>query len=90
MPRPPPPPTLVPSDAADTVSGGAGAATKPGGGSSDAAAETTLMTKALASMSCSDVFVTLYSTWAHSPIAAFSLCLLAEAYEIACALVLKL
>ncbi len=48
------------------------------------------MTKALASMSCSDVFVTLYSTWAHSPIAAFSLCLLAEAYEIACALVLKL
>lgn len=37
-----------------------------------------------------DVFVALYTTWSHSPIATFSLCLLAQAYELACSLVSKL
>ena len=37
-----------------------------------------------------DVFVTLYTTWTHSPIATFSLCLLAQAYELSCSLVSKL
>ena len=40
--------------------------------------------------SARDLFVTLFTTWSHSPIATLSLCLLAQAYELACFLVAKL
>lgn len=43
----------------------------------------------VAATSGRDVFVTLYATWCHSPIATFSLCLLAHAYELSCSLVSK-
>ena len=30
-----------------------------------------------------DLFVALYKSWSHNPVATFSLCLLAQAYEVA-------
>ncbi|ETV71488.1 hypothetical protein H257_13357 [Aphanomyces astaci] len=36
-----------------------------------------------------DVFTTLYKTWCHNPVSTFSLCLLAQSYELSSALVLK-
>ena len=35
----------------------------------------------------SDFFITLYESWTHNPVATFSLCLLAQAYELGAALV---
>ncbi|RHY29469.1 hypothetical protein DYB32_005109 [Aphanomyces invadans] len=37
-----------------------------------------------------EVFTTLYKTWCHNPVSTFSLCLLAQSYELSSALVLKL
>lgn len=35
------------------------------------------------------VFITLFKSWCHNPIAVFSLCLLAQSYSLSCALVSK-
>jgi vacuole morphology and inheritance protein 14 len=37
-----------------------------------------------------DLFFALYSSWTHNPVATFSLCLLAQAYELASALVFQI
>lgn len=36
------------------------------------------------------LFITLYKSWAHSPAATFSLCLLSQLYELSSALIFKL
>ena len=37
----------------------------------------------------SDFFISLFSSWSHNPVATFSLCLLAEAYDLSSKLILK-
>jgi len=37
-----------------------------------------------------DLFIALYRSWSHNPVATFSLCLLAQAYELAAALVFQM
>ncbi|KAF0695654.1 Aste57867_13548 [Aphanomyces stellatus] len=37
-----------------------------------------------------DVFTTLYKTWCHNPVSTFSLCLLAQSYELSSSLIVKL
>lgn len=37
-----------------------------------------------------DLFITLYQCWIHNPVSTFSLCLLAQAYELACALAFQM
>jgi len=37
-----------------------------------------------------DLFIALYKSWSHNPVATFSLCLLAQAYELASALVFQI
>jgi len=37
-----------------------------------------------------ELFVALYRSWVHNPVATFSLCLLAQAYELSSALVFQL
>jgi len=46
--------------------------------------------KSLSSESGRDLFIALYKSWCHNPVATFSLCLMAQAYELAAALVLQI
>ena len=75
-----------------TSSSGAAAASPTASSVPSAGVDEVVVTdgEAGASKSGTEVFVTLYTTWSHSPIATFSLCLLAQAYELACSLVSKL
>jgi len=49
-----------------------------------------LIKKCLVTPQGRDLFNALYKTWCHNPVATFSLCLLAQAYELACALVFQM
>ena len=49
-----------------------------------------LLKKSLVTPEGRDLFNALYSSWAHNPVATFSLCLLAQAYELASALVFQI
>lgn len=43
--------------------------------------------KTLQTQECADLFITLYKTWCHNPIALVSLCFLSQNYDHACTLV---
>jgi len=49
-----------------------------------------LIKKSLVTQAGRDMFIALYKSWCHNPVATFSLCLLAQAYELASALVFQI
>lgn len=49
-----------------------------------------LLKRGLVSDDGRDLFITLFNAWCHNPVATFSLCLLAQAYELASALCFQL
>lgn len=49
-----------------------------------------LIKKSLVTPQGRDLFITLYTSWCHNPVATFSLCLLAQAYELAAALAIEM
>ncbi|KAJ7283107.1 hypothetical protein O6H91_Y347400 [Diphasiastrum complanatum] len=54
---------------------------------SELADQRALLKKSLSSSQGRDLFVALYSSWCHSPMATISLCLLAQAYQLASAVI---
>jgi len=49
-----------------------------------------LIKKSLVTQPGRDLFIALFKSWCHNPVATFSLCLLAQAYELASALVFQM
>jgi hypothetical protein len=81
-------PSIGPASPTSAAGAGAGAASAASAASAPSGVSVGGLD--VAPVSGQGVFTALFTTWSHSPMATLSLCLLAQAYELACFLVLKL